>query len=181
MAYKLEKCSFVKSPCTKTQCTLELPDLTQNWLQSFGHFLTLFSSLKPSNTKMCRPTQTGKRKGPSLPSLHHLIEKKQQTGFWPYLLPCKHVQLLPSFNSLLLTSPFVNPWSCWLVCLLVLQLYGHAVGLTEMAHKAGCSLAASSCYQRAGLLLTHHRWNRCISGYLLDSFTAVRLFTILST
>lgn len=78
-------------------------------------------TLKHQN--VCRPTWTGKGKGHSLPSLH-LIEKKQRTGFWLYLLPCKHVQLLWSFDSLLLISAFVNLWwSWWHFCLLVLSSF----------------------------------------------------------
>lgn len=78
--------------------------------------------------------------------------------------PVKHVQLLWSFTSVLLTSPSVNLWwSCWLFLFAYFSNFmATLLGYQEWhANQAVASLSASCC-QTTPLQLTSHRWHGLI-------------------
>lgn len=75
-----------------------------------------------------------------------------------------------SLAHLTLCKPLVKLLTFLFACFQ--QLYGHPVGITEMAHTTGCSLAAHLL-----LSVAQHRWQGLLQmhvyRYLLNSFTAV--------
>lgn len=78
--------------------------------------------------------------------------------------PVKHVQLLWSFTSVLLTSPSVNLWwSCWLFLFAYFSNFmATLLGYQEWhANQTVASLSASCC-QTTPLQLTSHRWHGLI-------------------